>query len=382
MAVYLQEAFQKLKLLESEDFDLSSSMDSAELQDFLGDNEEVEDDTIDIIDDDAETEEDVEESYEGKIICECPICHNKFYKDPDEITMDVETEKCNVDEECPICFSTEGYDIIGKVEPLDQAEEEELFGDEDVTVSDDDEDGDIEVDGVEVDTVEDDDDEVLESYRRRKLREMRARRRRKFREDFESATIETEDQIMTMDSDDNGKITVTTEPKHGEEEVEDFGSGEEVLAPLDDEDVQEIADNQGGEEEEQPEEIEYDVDEFDEKSFDDLGESYLKKVYENVNSYKTTKVSSKRGKIVVEGVINFKSGKTKKTSFIFESYKATKTGRVKFIGENAQITRGKKAFTVTGNIRRKKFIAESLNYNYTQKDKKGRSNRLYGTVRK
>ena len=37
-------------------------------------------------------------------------------------------------------------------------------------------------------------------------------------------------------------------------------------------------------------ESEEDIEDFDEESFDELGESYLKEVYDNVNSYKTTKV--------------------------------------------------------------------------------------------
>ena len=56
-----------------------------------------------------------------------------------------------------------------------------------------------------------------------------------------------------------------------------------------------------------------DIDEFDEKSFDELGERYLKKVYENVNSFKCTNVSSKKDKLIVEGKVNFASGKVSPT---------------------------------------------------------------------
>ena len=57
-----------------------------------------------------------------------------------------------------------------------------------------------------------------------------------------------------------------------------------------------------------------------------------------------------------------------------------KNGR--FIGENSQITRGKKAFTIAGSLNEGKFITESFRYNYKVKDDEGKSTRVYGTVRK
>lgn len=484
----LTEAFQKLDLLESEDFNVSSSMDSAALQNFLNDDELV--DKVDIIDVDAETEDDLEDSYVGKIVTECVICHSKFYKNPEDIIIDQETGNCNLEDECPICFSQDGYKIVGKIVPYDGDEEiTDKEEETEVTIDDADNDGDIEVDNVEVkDEAEDEDSEMTESLHEcddnldetfggtlagaaigamtghpikgalagsgvsnilkgegnnvanyakigaalggvkgaaigagvgsvagdaiqdvasnvsnnilKPAMKMPSDRNRmklqgeSLEEDIESATVETEDTIMSMDSDEDGKVTITSEPKTEETEVK----SDEVVAPIDVEDAEVIADAQPEEEtedevteeevEEEPaddeeaSEEDFDVEDFDEESFDDLGESYLRKVYENVNSYKTTNVASKGNNLIVEGVINFNSGKAKKTTFVFESYKATKSGRVKFIGENKQITRGRKAFTITGNINGKKFISESLNYNYRQKDATGKSTRLYGTVKK
>lgn len=450
----LTEAFQKMNLIESEEFDVSNSIDAADLRNFL-DEDEI-DDTIDIVDVQADTEDDVEESYIGKVVMECNVCHSKFYKDPSEIIIDDETGNCNVDEECPICFSQDGYKVIGKIAPYSEDEEEKEV---DVEIADVDNDGDIDVVASETE----EDDEFEESFNRR-LKEDKKHLKAcnecdemtecdemdegigevagaiggaalgaalghpvigaaagaglgavrdtvdplthdlsddevdfakklvggGLTEDFESATIETEDQVMSMSSDDNGKVTITTEPKEDEEMV-----GEETIAPLDFEDEREITgsdvddgledDTEVSEEEveEAPAEDEVEMDEFDEESFDDLGESYLRKVYENVDSYKTTKVSKKGNKLVVEGVIKFNSGKNKKTSFIFEALRKTNKGKVKFIGENTQITRGKKAFTITGTLgENKKYISESLNYNYRQKDSKGKSVRLYGTIKK
>lgn len=189
------------------------------------------------------------------------------------------------------------------------------------------------------------------------------------KEDFKDVTITTDDTHMEMTSDENGKVTVTTEPIKKEERED----SENIVVPVSDEAEKEIEDNQ-------EDEVDVDFDEFDEESFDELGESYLKRVYGNVSSFNTSKVTADDTKVMVEGVIKFESGKEKRTSFVFESKNLLKGNRVRFIGENLQITRGKKAFNLTGSISDKKFVAESFNYNYKQKDNNGNSKRVYGTV--
>lgn len=192
-------------------------------------------------------------------------------------------------------------------------------------------------------------------------------------ESLEKVELETEDQ----------KIKIETQPK-------DPVPGAEMVAPISP-DTQDTIENSGEFfeepeppepfEEPEPEEMDYDVDDFDEDTFNELGESYLTKVYDNVKGFKTTSVSERNNKLVVEGVISFNSGKQKTTSFIFEAKDATRSGKVRFKGLNEQISRGKKSFTLTGNIKNKKFISESLNYNYRGKDNKGSSARVYGTVK-
>ena len=128
-------------------------------------------------------------------------------------------------------------------------------------------------------------------------------------------------------------------------------------------------------------EDELDIDEFSEEDFDELSESYLKRVYENVDAYKTTKGSVNGNKIMLEGVITFKSGKKAKTNFVFESANKTKSGKLKFLGENKQFAKNK-AFTLTGHKEGKKLFIESFNYKYAIKDADGKSKQLYGTVKK
>lgn len=122
-----------------------------------------------------------------------------------------------------------------------------------------------------------------------------------------------------------------------------------------------------------------DIEEFDEESFDELSESYLKKVYSNVDGYKTSNVSFNKSGLCVEGIISFKSGNKKNTQFIFESRDNGK----RFVGENKQITRGKKAFTVKGSVKDGKFITESFNYRYSAiNPQTGKSENLYETLKR
>lgn len=333
----LQEAFKQFELLEEETFHLDNSEESVEdAKEFMDANDAL--DMLDVIDPEAETEEEVEDSYTDKVILDCNVCHSKIYKDPSEIIISDDKECVNKEEECPFCYSMDGYKIIGQVKPF-------VEDDFDITVEpkeeETSEEGDAEVDEEENQVVD---------------------------ESLENIDVETEHDKIHIEA---------------EEKVE---SDEEMIAPLEPEVEDEIEDNQ--EEEEAPEEaegeeeIDYDIDDFDEETFDDLGESYLRNVYENVNSFRTSKVTEKGNKWIVEGRITFNSGNTKPTKFIFEAFSANKKGKLNFIGENAQISRGKKSFKLSGVLDNKKFISESLNYNYRQKDATGKSVRVYGTVKR
>ena len=129
------------------------------------------------------------------------------------------------------------------------------------------------------------------------------------------------------------------------------------------------------------EEVDVDIDNVQEENFNKIGESFLKATYNNVLGFKTTKAETKGNQLRLEGLIKFKSGKEKKTNFIFESREATPKGKVRFVGENLQLCRGKKAFTLIGSVKNGNFISESFNYNYRAKDANGKSQRVYGTVK-
>lgn len=336
---YLSEAFKKLDFLTEEDFSLQ---DTAGLDDMDQLLKTPANNIANVIDPEADTEDELQDTYIGKVILHCPVCNSMIYKDLEDIVKDDVEELVNIGEECPYCYTSEGFKVIGIVSPFEETSEEEEQEDE------------------EEDPAEEENE---------------------LTEEFEKVEVATENQKVTLDADDDGKLTIEAEPVEEDDEDEE-DEEEEVLAPVPDEvadDIKATANNS----EDEDEEVEYDVEDFDSDSFDELGESYLKSVYENVRSYKTTAVSSKGNTLVVEGLIKFNSGKTKPTKFVFEANTATKNNKLRFIGENKQITRGRKAFTITGKLNENKsFITERFNYNYMTKNEKGKSTRLYGTLKK
>lgn len=336
---YLSEAFKKLDFLTEEEFSLQ---DTAGLDDMDQLLKTPASNIANVIDPEAETEDELQDTYIGKVILHCPVCNSMIYKDLEDIVKDDVEELVNIGEECPYCYTSEGFKVIGVVSPFEETSEEEEQEDEE----------------------EDPADEEKE-----------------LTEEFETVEVATKNQKVTLDADDDGKLTIEAEPVEEDDEDEE-DEEEEVLAPVPDEAADDI-EATANDSESEDEEVEYDVEDFDSDSFDELGESYLKSVYENVSSYKTTDVSSKGNTLVVEGLIKFNSGKMKPTKFVFEASTATKNNKLRFIGENKQITRGRKAFTITGKLNgNKSFITERFNYNYMTKNEKGKSTRLYGTLKK
>lgn len=467
--MHLTEAFKKMDLLNEDTFEITN--DGLEkLKEF--ENQEFDDDYVEVIDTEAETEDDISDSYIGQVILDCNVCHSKLYKNKEDVV--VEEENANIEEECPFCYSNEGFKVIGEVAPYgetvdDEESEEEIEETEDKDLEeglfdkfkkkkssnsesinesgkhlslDTDElkeaafsggyassgsrdtskraGGQKKVwkdanDGKKTKTIKAKDlkpgmitdtgkvtevtdmgwvngkptveisyggigaqgshasDVVAADKDYQVLDESNS-----INENINNLSLDTDDTHMEMTSDENGKVTITTEPTNNMED------SEQVIAPVSDETEADILDN--GEEEvtdetTEDETVDLDMEEFDEESFDGLGESYLKKVYENVNSFKTSNVSFVKDKLIVEGVIKFNSGNSKKTNFIFGIREATKSGKVRFIGENKEISRGRKSFTVTGKIADKKFLSESFNYNYGVKTNGGKVKRLYGTVK-
>ena len=577
-ANYLNEAFTQLQLLNEEEFNLT---DKDSIEDIKSLVDAPVDASIDIIDPDANSEDELSDSYVGKVVLDCSVCHSKIYKDPSEIVIDEVEELANVGEECPYCYTADGFKVLGQIAPFsddvkpteDEVSEEEADDvveddtDDDEDDKDDDEDDDFlealsekmsQMNEAEMSDEDKRDNQILRNiydktqrranaaltpeeqavldkyglYRstgnkdimkpgkdafharsitsppryfkggvdvhddrvnlvdrarkisdrqpirdfvdsgdynfydttydhdpkgnykntfQRKMNKAHSAQMQqpmqdmkrlistrnyeqgrldkadanykdaiaKAKSDYEKRMKSAEDSLASTKkyasksvNDANAEIdrmlkrgkkedmeeslekvevstedsntVITNDPVTNTVSVTTTTNddGEGILVPLSDENAEEIAASTE-ENAEVPEEDNFIADDFDEESFDELGEAYLKKVYENIDAFKTTNVSSCGKKLAVEGLITFKSGNTKSTHFIFEQKAQNKKGTYRFIGENKQISRGKKSFILQGNVNDNKFICESLNYNYLGKnDGDKKSVRLYGTIKR
>ena len=124
------DAFQELKGLEDATFSFDKP-GILKLNTFLNMDDD-EDNTLIVVDPDSETAEDTQgKDYNGEVILKCDICGGLITKAPEDVVIDEETQKANVEEECPYCFNVGGYDIVGEVKVPETLEYEEVdeFGD-------------------------------------------------------------------------------------------------------------------------------------------------------------------------------------------------------------------------------------------------------------
>ena len=189
-------------------------------------------------------------------------------------------------------------------------------------------------------------------------------------EDLDKVEVCTDEGCVEV-AKDGDKVVVDLDP-HEDEEVKEEPEAE-MIAPLTDEEQVELSNNDEVEIEDSEEPVEeveddFDIEDFDEESFDDLGESYLKKVYDNIKSFKTTSVKKNGSSLVVESLITFKSGKERPVSFIFEDHRYTKNGKLVLEGRNELFSKSNKSFVLKGLLNDKKYVSESLIYNYTVKN--------------
>lgn len=128
----LMEAFKALDQLNEDVFSVDAE-GIKKLNDFMQNDDSV--DELSVFDIDS-TEDDVirddEECNEGDMILDCCVCHSKVFKPASEIVVDEESQIANAGEECPYCFSVEGYKIVGEVKA---SGEEEASADEEVSES-------------------------------------------------------------------------------------------------------------------------------------------------------------------------------------------------------------------------------------------------------
>ena len=477
MSNYIVEAFKAMSLLESEDISLNAD-GFDKLEGFMDEaGVDPDEEMTDVFDLEAEAQDELKQSYIGKVVLECSVCHSDIFVDKSEVSVGTDEEGLACyDIECPYCMSNEGYTIIGEVAPFNQEESDALKNPDEAELPVEEEMPDVDIEGGADDIDEEDLEESLQESVEPELKgdgveelydnqEIRGVEELKGDEKLEgddairgplhkthvneaydvefereydeilddpsmseaekkvaisklckaygmneslvlesfSATINTDDQSIDISSEDDGSVSVNATPA-GEAPVEEpmmgdlFGGeeefgGDEMIAPLESDTIDEVeaaADANSIEEGEDnieftdlegddmgSEEDFMDFDDFDEESFNGLGESYLRECYENVTGFKTTGISIDGKKLMIEGMIKFDSGNIKETEFVFES-----VGNGKFEGFNKQISKGKKTFKLTTLKEAKKLVCEALNYNYRSKNELNESVRVYGTVKR
>lgn len=499
---FLTEAFKELKMLNEEDYNLNNKDEIEDMHDTVFN--QLDDKSIDIIDPNAQSVDDLEDSYIGKVILDCDVCHSKIYKDPSEVIIDDESSLANVDEECPYCYSTDGYKIIGEVASYNGISSES--GD---NVDEDSMDEGIlgkavggklvgstvgaglgtalgSVAGVPgmiaggiagstlggsagsklVVGSELLKDDIAPDKSQRKLKHLKAidecgesneskfqlsnkiykskkvneglKHLKSMREDYQCDTVADILQNRTYRKSgtyprgfqwvsnngtvgvvryngvkyafrkrDDGTYKVMTYAQAGpnwsetlyKESIEDINVNttderikvdqsedninisieknslkDDKIIPVSSDVKDEIANNS--------EDDTVEFDDVDSQAFDELGESYLKKIYENVESFKTTKSYQSGNKLVIEGKIKFTSNNVKPTQFIFEGIKFNKlTEKIVMFGENAQISRGKKSFRLSGKLNENIFIPTSFRYAYSAKIDENKSQRIAGHIK-
>lgn len=562
-ANYLTEAFKELNLLTEEEINLNDSDSFAEMKSIMDISD---DDEVDVIDPNAENDEELSDSYVGKVILDCCVCHSKQYKDASEVTLNEEGDLANEGEECPFCYSTDGFTVVGQVAPFD---EDEVTDDVSVEVdnepeSEDDDDfmESLKAKISSMNEAEMSDEDKRDNQILRSIYNKTQRRANAALTPEEQAVLDkyglvrssNNKDIMKADKENSQYHSITSPPQYfrggvdihddrvnladrarkmpNRQPIRDFVNSDhyrgsdttfdhdpkraagkytntfqrkmnrannaQMQQPMDDmrrllrdrnfeqgrldkadaeykdaiakakadyerriksaedslaytkkysskyvddanaeidrmlkrdkkEDMDEsleqvtvtndtgslvvtndtdtnsvtvssqstvipvsaevedkiITDSNPEPDADDVEDVEdFDIDDFDEESFDELGESYLTRIYENVDKYATSKVSQNGKKVIIEGNITFKSGNVKPTQFMFES-RVNKGGKVRLLGENKQISRGKKTFTLSGSLADKKFVCESLNYNYRGKNEgSDKSVRIYGTIKR
>lgn len=424
-----KEGVQKLKkikkLSESQHFSLRDKDELQKAKEVVTDNKE-EEPVEQIVDVNAETVDDLKKSYIGSTILQCPVCRTMIYKDPKDLVKPegetAEGEKLyNIGESCPHCGAKDGFELIGQVASLDvnpqqqpeppmvEPKPEELKPEE------------VKPEG-EKPVEQPKEEKPVETIEPVSSEEKPQEEQPQEEQPVDLVPQEETEDVKPEEKDEKKKKPRTS--KIAEEPVKEelkeatpaenpeknwgvrqdveykvFKSRPElvlgfVIKDLTKEEAEKKAKemnteqlNKSGifyrvaemEEKKDMKEKYEDVvlESFDEAKFDRLAKKYLNEVYENIESYVTrhAALDNKANKVFLEGLITFKSGKTKDTKFVFEAREITKKGKLKFVGVNETFTT-KKAFTLVGQVEGKNMLSESLTYSYKLNDKK-----VYGQVK-
>ena len=349
---YILEAFASLDLLEA-DFELGSAAGKEDIEKFVKADEEAPFEEK-VIDPEADTVDELKDHYVGKVICTCNACKQAIFVDPASLGDVEDKNAVLMDNTCLNCGKEGfGFTVEGKVEPFKEPDTVEISVEP-------------KEEAKEEKSLEDEIKEALLAMNKESI---------------------TEDFSADIDVDSASTIHVSAE-SHEPSETD------EMISPISDEDLKDLAalDN---EEEVKPEEpidepiseepidgepIEelpvdeepvveealagdyFEVDNLDEAVFDSLVTKFARRLYENVDYFATTSVNeNNKSELIVEGTIKFNSGAERNTAFVLKQSGA-KNDRYIFEGLNKTFSNAKNAFKVTFACKNNSLVAESLKY--------------------
>ena len=103
-----------------------------------------------------------------------------------------------------------------------------------------------------------------------------------------------------------------------------------------------------------------------EESFDKLVNKYLNKIYENIDSYKTSSITqTDRNNYLIEGIFKLSDNNKIKTSFLLEATEK-KNNNITLKGSNKILAESKAPFEIKGKVDNKKLMFESFKYKYVE----------------
>ena len=159
------EAFQELQGLKEATFSFNKP-GILDLQSFLDDSFEPDD--VVVIDASADDETQLQDNYNDEVTLKCCVCGGFMSKPISEVVIDPETQRANINEECPCCYNTGGYKVVGELnspENVEVEETEEIVdpGDEDMVVD---------VDDITVESKNDRVEKFREALKKRRAKRM------------------------------------------------------------------------------------------------------------------------------------------------------------------------------------------------------------------
>lgn len=191
-------------------------------------------------------------------------------------------------------------------------------------------------------------------------------------EEIETEIIETEPEdieaidVLTDKLDAHGDDEFVTIAEKGQLDNPDAAKIEIEVTPEESETLANaFNDEEETEGEEEIAELDFDeLDEIDDESFEECISESLTNVYENVSSFALTNCTTDNKNLVVEGIVNFKSGNSKKLTYKFTEAKKLNNG-YSIKGINEELDKDG-SFRLIANVKDNKLISEKLSYVYTK----------------